>query len=441
VVRLRCVGRIGVHTGFLRDLSRGGMFLRLVDPEPVGAPIGFEISLPGVRARIRGSGEVAWARPRYEGPGRPPGMAVRFVTLETAGAAALAELLGAAPRALVVEAPPFGVQLGAAAVDGDWGDELPAVAPEPVGEAGLAEANSEAARALASPPSIASASPAGADAPAGWSSDGGGAESRALADFGVDVTSQSAGEHSAFGPVGRAVPEQVEDTGQGAKRRVRQRLAALGLVATLALAAGAWWLLVGSGDFRGAGARSQSAAERRASQSAEDGKAGARPGSGAPADRERAPDIAGAETEAAVRVVGAPVSAPGSPGQLSAVAAPALGPATRLLAARWQVEGERATVVVLTFDGAVTRDRVRASRIGGEAPRELLEIAGMARSRDAGPWQPGTSEVRAIRTGFHAGSGGDAGELHVVLDLADAGVRLTSLEPAGAELRLGLTGR
>src|SRR6185503_7907543 len=90
-------GRRGIHTGFVRDVSRGGMFLRLVDPEPVGKRLGFELFLPGWRVPARGVGEVAWRRERYEGPGRPPGMAIRFVALEAVAIEMLSQVLGAEP--------------------------------------------------------------------------------------------------------------------------------------------------------------------------------------------------------------------------------------------------------------------------------------------------------------------------------------------------------
>ncbi len=93
VVRLSCAGRRGIHTGFVRDIARGGMFLRLVDPEPPGRRLGFELFLPGWRMPARGVGEVAWQRPTYEGPGRPPGMAIRFVALEARAIEMLAALL------------------------------------------------------------------------------------------------------------------------------------------------------------------------------------------------------------------------------------------------------------------------------------------------------------------------------------------------------------
>src|SRR4030095_827407 len=82
VVRISCAARRGIHTGFVRDISRGGMFLRLVDPEPPGKRMGFELFLPGWRVPVRGLGGGVGRRPSCEGPGRPPGLAIRFVALE-----------------------------------------------------------------------------------------------------------------------------------------------------------------------------------------------------------------------------------------------------------------------------------------------------------------------------------------------------------------------
>jgi uncharacterized protein (TIGR02266 family) len=103
VVRIYCAGREGIHTGFLKNLSAGGMFLHIVDPEPTGTRLHFELRLDPKRpATITGSGEVAFRREVYGGPGRPPGMGVRFLALTPEGAEELTRVVGEPPRATVV---------------------------------------------------------------------------------------------------------------------------------------------------------------------------------------------------------------------------------------------------------------------------------------------------------------------------------------------------
>jgi uncharacterized protein (TIGR02266 family) len=96
VVRIRCQGRRGLHTGFLRDLSLGGMFVRILDPELPGSRIDFDLDLElaGRSRRISGRGEVVWSRSGYEGPSRPPGMGVRFLDLAEAARQMLRQALG-----------------------------------------------------------------------------------------------------------------------------------------------------------------------------------------------------------------------------------------------------------------------------------------------------------------------------------------------------------
>lgn len=108
VVRVRCPDRQGLHTGFLKDLSHEGMFVRIIDPEPEGTQVGFSFDLG--EGGVSGIGEVVWARERYEGPGRPPGMAVRFEVLDAESRRAVSEAVGddetGEPIRGLVETPP-----------------------------------------------------------------------------------------------------------------------------------------------------------------------------------------------------------------------------------------------------------------------------------------------------------------------------------------------
>ena len=120
VVRLRCPGRTRVHTGFLKNISHAGMFLRILDPELAGVRLGFDVFLihpDGERETLSGQGEVAWSRSEFEGPDLPPGMGIRFLGLDEGGAEILARCLcqetGAqsvfAGEASVIEVPDVGL--------------------------------------------------------------------------------------------------------------------------------------------------------------------------------------------------------------------------------------------------------------------------------------------------------------------------------------------
>jgi len=62
------------------DLSRGGMFVSDENPKPIGTMVRFEVASDGGQP-VRGLGEVAWIRVRWEGHDRPAGMGIQFRSL------------------------------------------------------------------------------------------------------------------------------------------------------------------------------------------------------------------------------------------------------------------------------------------------------------------------------------------------------------------------
>ncbi len=65
------------------NLSMTGMFLETVRPHEPGSSLQFELAVEGGQRLIRGAGEVVWSRPRSEADERrPPGMGIRFVSLD-----------------------------------------------------------------------------------------------------------------------------------------------------------------------------------------------------------------------------------------------------------------------------------------------------------------------------------------------------------------------
>jgi uncharacterized protein (TIGR02266 family) len=452
VVRLRCTGRVGVHSGFLRDLSRGGMFLRLVDPEEAGTQLGFELSLPGRRHKVRGTGEVAWARQRYEGPGRPGGMAVRFVTLEVEGARELTDLLGAPPRAgvalvtraaLAVAGEPGG-GFGPGAAGQGWHEEAaPDIRRAPAGQtpegfAGDVKPTAANDAGRTAPPTLEPAALA--------SFRSGGAATRRLdaaasarAARGVPPSDSEA--VAAAPEEGAAVEQDMNVAGSRVGSRHRALLLGGAAVVLAALVWAGWRDLV---TLRGAGARPTVPATGGEALPA----GGAAPGT-SPLAKSRDETAAAhlADFPAAIAGGGAVAGAAGE----TSLAEPATGavapedrearatPARRLTGVRWEALPEGGTRLVLSFDGVLAAERVRSSRIGGDAPRLVLQLDGLEPATADGPWRPGTRELAAVRTGYHPGAGG--GALHVVLDLGDATVVLRALEAGDGELRCDLVPR
>ena len=109
--------------------------------------------------------------------------------------------------------------------------------------------------------------------------------------------------------------------------------------------------------------------------------------------------------------------------------------AAQLTDVRWEPLAGGGTRVVVTLDGAITQDRVRASRITGDSPRLVVRLLGVT-DRVRAPWEPATSEVQRIRSGRHDGDGGS--EVHLVLDLGGDGVTLARSQVVGGELWLDL---
>lgn len=115
---------------------------------------------------------------------------------------------------------------------------------------------------------------------------------------------------------------------------------------------------------------------------------------------------------------------------------PASGPFGRLLGITWQESGDR-TVVILQLDGKIEEWNYSTAALSGP-PRALVRLQGATGRYAGGAAEVGDSRVERVRVGYHPGSspGTSDDELHVVVDLAAADVRLATTDATGAELRL-----
>ncbi len=67
------------------NISLGGMFIKTSEPKLRGTVFRFEVRLRDEEPLVAGLGKVLWVRSFAEGPDRPAGMGVRFLSLEPGG--------------------------------------------------------------------------------------------------------------------------------------------------------------------------------------------------------------------------------------------------------------------------------------------------------------------------------------------------------------------
>lgn len=78
-------------SGFVENLSAGGVFIATYQPLSVGETIEFSIMLPGSETPVTGVGEVRWVREPQEGSDAMPGMGIRFLALQADADAAIGQ--------------------------------------------------------------------------------------------------------------------------------------------------------------------------------------------------------------------------------------------------------------------------------------------------------------------------------------------------------------
>jgi uncharacterized protein (TIGR02266 family) len=68
--------------GYARDVSRSGMFVKIVTPKSPGEEFDVEFTLPRADFTIKCRAQVVWSRSFPDANNREPGMGLRFVDLD-----------------------------------------------------------------------------------------------------------------------------------------------------------------------------------------------------------------------------------------------------------------------------------------------------------------------------------------------------------------------
>ena len=440
-VRLRFDNFSGFVTQYSGNISLGGMFIRSDSSPPVGTQVEIEFKLDDDFDLIRGRGKVIWVRDAAAAPDLEPGLGVRFVEL-TPGSREL--IFQVVDRYVRQGGTPFDLEEEAARAGGlAAGGSLSAGSgrgPNP------APSQVPTAREEQAPPDVAPPPAPDLEPPATpWPSP-------------VERAETPLPGPIAATPVPPA-PAAARDRlqGYGTARRSSGRIAALAAAAAVLVTGGvalyaARDRLAGWVASRGADARPEAPVAAPPVAAPEPHTASATPPPSpvaVPAVEESAapaPDTSAATGEAPAGADDHSPAAP-VPAEASAVAPPessdpadrvALPPASHILRITWSQEGN-ATDLVLWADGTLDPAAVRHARIDGPLPREVLRIAGIAGPLSPADLTVGSAELRRVRSGSHPEL--SPPELHVVLDLASSRVAMTSLDAAGARIRIRLEGR
>lgn len=98
---------------------------------------------------------------------------------------------------------------------------------------------------------------------------------------------------------------------------------------------------------------------------------------------------------------------------------------------QWRRAGQGLEITV-TADGQIPSRRVKSFRLGGDSPREVIQLLGIGVGYGEKTLAVGGPGVRQIRSGLNERNGGK--ELRLVLDLTGSSVRVTELRPEGRQL-------
>lgn len=435
----------GFISEFSANISPTGMYITTKTPEPPGSMLDFEFRLGDGFEIIQGKGEVVWTRAIAEGPNRPPGMGIRFLELSEGSKELIYRIVD---QYIQDGGTPFDVSLRPP-------DPVPIVFPEPAAPAAAASTPLTASAASAVP------APSMPPAPASPFPD--------LPDSGVlppvdtsawlpelpqdsprtAASAASMADDDDFPPFMPPMPPMDEPEpirpslsfgGMAAASAPprRSRVLPLALVGLLLILAAGYLFrgtllgLVGMGGEETAATagmtpperpvRPQAAAPPAPAPQQEEGTVIEEEDGAAPADTPL-PEVVRRKAEEAAEAAAAPPLAPPT------------GPALTVVEKVTFEQAFGGTDIVLQGNGAIRPESYEQSHMG-DPPRELIRLFGIAKPYPSTKVAVGTGEVKQVRMGFHEKSGGN--ELHVVLDLANPGVKVTRIEARDNQLRIHL---
>jgi len=102
----------------------------------------------------------------------------------------------------------------------------------------------------------------------------------------------------------------------------------------------------------------------------------------------------------------------------------------------WGQRSAAGTMITIVTNGQVPVDGFSTFRLEGPNPREVVRLRGVDDSYRRSSVPVSTVEVKQVRLGYHAGSGGNGNELHVVIDLASSRVKLLRATPVDNRLEI-----
>jgi uncharacterized protein (TIGR02266 family) len=448
----------GFVNEYSENVSAGGMFIRTSSPQPVGTVFDFELTLGDDYTLIHGLGEVVWVRERDEGFDRPPGMGVRFLSLDPGSrrlidrmvAERLARGGGSGPARDPHLAPvATDAQMGSLDDAAWWDDEEAAPARTVRVGSGQLSSISDAD----GPRGGTEREPDRGYEPGAYA----GAEEPARPSiFDEPPRPRSSGPSPYI--YSRSYQGSSYSNGGGDKSR-KVLVVLLVLVAVVAAVAAfvllapetaRSWLPFGepedgtlvareSGDDAGDDADTPSEpVEPVAPEDARPLPRPDRPELDPDADgvEEGAGDEAAGEEDAGAEERGFFQSErPAEPEPVPPPEPATGGAATRVLNVTWE-ERDGATLVTVHLDAGLEEWSYSSTRLASP-PRELVRIDGIRNPFPRPTIPVGTPRVERVRLGFHPE--GRTSQMHVVIDLADPGARLDRSETVGNELRLWIT--
>lgn len=427
----------GFISEFSQNISPTGMFITTKTPELPGNLLDFEFRLGDGFEIIQGKGEVVWTRAIAEGPNRPPGMGIRFLDLSEGSKELIYRIVD---QYVQDGGTPFDVSLRPP-------DPVPLSFPETAPAASAADSPFPDLPDSGVLPPVDSSSwlPPLPPVPP------------------VPETPQApqAPQHTGFNPPQAAdddfppfmpylppmdEPEPVRPTlafgglGAASVPEKKSRLLPVALAGLVLVLAAAGYL------FRGSLMRMAGMGGGETIAAADPGPAPMTPAERPPVGQQ-APPPAPQEQEGTVieEEDGSPSDTPlpeavrrreptPEMAAIPSAAAPS-GPAMTILEKITFEQAFGGTDIVLQGDGAIRPETYEESRMG-DPPRELIRLFGIARAYPATKVAVGTGEVKQVRLGFHEKSGGN--ELHIVIDLASPGVKVTRVEAKDRQLRIHL---